>query len=320
MRIEVATPQIDSKKAKGDLLEDLSKELLKAQNYEVESEIRRTGVELDLLCKNKANGNKKIYVECKAYRDNRTIESGIIDKMMGIKEAKKYQEAWLITTCPLGKDAKGVVAGLMEDDKDVTLSFYTPEKLISALVDSKVIIDISVAENEVKKVINNKNLIGEITLLITKHGYFWAFNQKTGGKEVGVILVHASNAKIVDDSELLEEISKTDTTLENLNFHQISVLKDSPLEENKQKIRLNIDYYNKIIDTGVKYTHPNKRNLDIDDLFVYQDLQVLNKEEKISSSKLNSIDSDSIKLFIFGNEVSGKTTLAYKLQRVLVMI
>ena len=38
-----------SKKAKGDLLEELAKKLLTAQNFEVIEEIRIVGAELDLL-------------------------------------------------------------------------------------------------------------------------------------------------------------------------------------------------------------------------------------------------------------------------------
>ena len=76
IKIEVALPSSASTKEKGDLLEKLAAKLLAAQSYEVIEEIRLTAVELDLLCKHKISG-KKIYVECKAYRD-KTIDAGIL--------------------------------------------------------------------------------------------------------------------------------------------------------------------------------------------------------------------------------------------------
>lgn len=314
MRIEVATQQSESTKDRGDLLETLSEKLLKSQNYEVQKEIRNTGVELDLLCRSKVNKNKQIYVECKAYRDNRKIDSTIVDKMIGIKQRKNYDEAWLISTCPFGKEAKGIVNELIEDQSVNDLYFYTPEKLINALVDSKVIIGEDIAKHEINKTLKKPNLIGEPTLLITSFGDFWVFEYKNGGKKSSVIVSYASNGEIVDDSELLEELSRTDTSLKNLNFNKILQI-DNLQTKKDLKLEFNQLYLDRMLDTGVKYTHPNKSNLNLDDLFIYQDLQILNDEKKINSSKFNKIDSDKFRKFVFGDEVSGKTTLAYKLQR-----
>lgn len=45
-------------KDKGDLLEKLSKNMLEAQNYHVDEEVRKTGSELDLLCKHNVSKKK----------------------------------------------------------------------------------------------------------------------------------------------------------------------------------------------------------------------------------------------------------------------
>ncbi|MFH4351139.1 restriction endonuclease, partial [Acinetobacter baumannii] len=76
MNIEICTPNSATTKDKGDLLEKLSKNMLEAQNYHVDEEVRKTGSELDLLCKHNVS-KKKIYVECKAYRDKK-IDATII--------------------------------------------------------------------------------------------------------------------------------------------------------------------------------------------------------------------------------------------------
>ena len=109
MKIKVAINDVDPQKKKGDLLEKIAKELLITHNYEVETQLRNTGVELDLLCQNKANASKKIYVECKAYGEDNKIQSDVITSLHGIRGIKNYEEAWLISTSELGKDAKGLV-------------------------------------------------------------------------------------------------------------------------------------------------------------------------------------------------------------------
>src|SRR6266568_4887442 len=116
MKIEVSVNDDDPQKKKGDLLEKIAKELLETQNYQVETELRRTGVELDLLCKNKANPNKKIYVECKAYDKDNKIQAPIINQLCGTRQLKGYEEAWLVSTSEFGKDAKGLVDEIAEGE------------------------------------------------------------------------------------------------------------------------------------------------------------------------------------------------------------
>ena len=48
MTIAIAIRDGDSSKQRGDLLEDLAKKMLEIQNYEVETQVRNTGMELDL--------------------------------------------------------------------------------------------------------------------------------------------------------------------------------------------------------------------------------------------------------------------------------
>src|SRR5262245_19298895 len=102
MRIEVAMPIDAVTKEKGDLLEELAGEILKTQNYAVESQIRVTASELDLLCKHLVS-QKSLYVECKAHRDN--LGAGPLKQILGTIQFQSYDEGWLISTGPLGKDA-----------------------------------------------------------------------------------------------------------------------------------------------------------------------------------------------------------------------
>ncbi|PWR00007.1 restriction endonuclease, partial [Leucothrix pacifica] len=313
MKIEVAVPQKATTKVKGDLLENIAKKLLEAQNYEVEQEVRNTGVEVDLLCQSKTNNNKKISVECKAYRDKK-IDSGIIDKMLGVKSRKKYAEAWLITTSSLGKDAKGIMEELLEEG-NCDVHIFTPEKLMRALVDTNVIVSIDIPKS---KVLNNysENQIFDEVLLVTPKGYFWAFSTSKTGKAELVLLFDATNGQMIVQHELLYEVQMLDSSLTNLEFP--SEVGISSTNNSEEPCKFNHDYYLKTLDTGVKYTHPDKNIINVDDIFIYQDLQVLNEDKEINSSKIIVKNNEKHRLFIFGNELSGKTTLAYNIQRKVI--
>jgi hypothetical protein len=186
MKIEVALYQEASTKERGDLLEKLAAELLKAQNYEVIEEIGFTGVELDLLCKHKVSG-KEIYVECKAYRDKK-IDANILKNLLGTVIHKDYSEGWLISTAEFGKEAKGFEdeCKRKSSDKSSQLSFYTPEKVIESLISSNIIKNPPLEQAE--KIVDDKNLLGEWVLLITPLGRFWSVTILKGGLPHGVIV------------------------------------------------------------------------------------------------------------------------------------
>src|SRR5260221_9083188 len=202
MQIEVAVNNEDAQKKKGDLLEKIAKDLLESHNYQVETEIRRTGVELDLLCKNKANPSKKIYVECKAYGESSKIQADIIKQLTGTREINEYEEAWLVSTSEFGKDAKRLVEKITEGKNSRFFTFYTPEKLVEAFVNSNLIKDKKIAEQAILNVIKEENNLREFTLLITEYGSFWAVEYLSGGKPDGIIFAHAKNGEVVKEKPL----------------------------------------------------------------------------------------------------------------------
>lgn len=106
MKIEVATKPDAAPKEKGDLLEALASDLLRAQSFRVATQVGVTGCELDLLCEHMVSG-KTIYVECKAYRDG--LSANVLTNLLGTVTLKDYKEGWLISTGPLGKEARGLL-------------------------------------------------------------------------------------------------------------------------------------------------------------------------------------------------------------------
>ncbi len=63
-----------------------------------------------------------------------------------------------------------------------------------------------------------ENKIGNWTLLISDLGKFWALECLEGGYPTKLLIFYAKNGQIVSESNLLSNLSNTDTTLKDLNF------------------------------------------------------------------------------------------------------
>ena len=210
MKIEIACKKSDTAKQKGDLLELLSKKLLEAQHYEVIKEIRFTGVELDLLCEHKVSG-KKIYVECKAQKEN--IGAPILRQLLGTVQAYDYAEGWLISTADFGKEAKGFVEMWKEKPAETSskLSFYSPQLVIEALQSGSVITSPPITQAE--KFVGNTEFLGDWTLLITQYGIYWCVYTLEGGAPLGVLVYNAVNSRQIQDKSTLDNLSSLESTL-----------------------------------------------------------------------------------------------------------
>lgn len=229
MKIEICVPSSSTAKERGDLLEALSREMLEVQNFKVEVEVKKTGIELDLLCKHNV-ADRTIYVECKAYRDSK-IDAPIIRQLMGSIVLQGYSEGWLISTSELSKEAKGIEDELASKGLAGKLAIYTPRKIIDSLLASKII-----SEPPKAQLIQHfpEENMGEWTLLITPYGKFWAVSILQGGMPSNVVCYHAKSSNLVDDQILLDNIASTDSHLAKLDFSKIIFTKkekQSTLEE-----------------------------------------------------------------------------------------
>lgn len=228
MRIEVAVNRdVSSSTIKGNLLEDLSEKLLTAQSYDVESQIRLTATELDLLCTHRISG-KKVYVECKAYRDKK-IDANILKNLVGTLFLKGYDEAWIISTSEFGKDAKGLILEWKDNKNAPRVSFYTPEKVIDTLLRAKVI-----GYPPTQLIDNNlsSHQIGDWVLLITEYGDFWALTILSQGLPKYVSVFH-TNSNIQVDNATWRNIAQTDSSLANLEYKDIELYKEHKIIESK---------------------------------------------------------------------------------------
>ncbi len=226
-RIEVAVHSDDPNTEKGNLLENLAEDLLKTQNYTVTNQVKLTGTELDLLCEHQVN-RKTVYVECKAHRE--PISANVLTNLLGTLDIKDYQEGWLISTGPLGKEAKGLQHE-WEKKRDVEsqkLSIYTPERVIGALISAGKVKH--PPRDSAFKIIGSEDRVGDPMLLITKYGIFWTIACLEGGVPVGVLVCYAKTGNIVKEQALLRNLSQTDTSQNELDFEYLLNLSESRAE------------------------------------------------------------------------------------------
>lgn len=211
MKIEVAADPSAANKAKGDLLENFTEEFLHTQNYEVVTQLRVTAAELDLLCRHRVNA-RTVYVECKAHRE--TLSAEAPKTILGTLEFKGYDEAWLVSAGPLGKDAKGFLHEWEEKPQAQRqkLSFYTSDRICSAFSSARIITQ--VPDNSL---VDGQG-VGDWILLVTPYGRFWAAPILQSGVPAGVLTLDAKTGLRITDHELLRSIGKTDTSLATLDF------------------------------------------------------------------------------------------------------
>lgn len=209
-RIEVCVGENCSTTVKGRLLEDLTAEILIAQQYSVVNTIRVTGMEIDVLAKHNYSG-EEVIVECKAWDSN--LPADVITKLLGNVMLRSVSMGWLVTTGPLGKDAEGIRNEWEQKPSEVRrkLAFYTSERIIDLLVTNHIIVDSIIANKHVENEYTTSN---EHTLLITNLGRFWIIPivNATGGIATSVIAFDSSTGKRICDEQLISQLRQLKTT------------------------------------------------------------------------------------------------------------
>ena len=99
-KIEVCIKEDETTTVKGGILENLTAEVLKCQQYKVTQTVRVTGIEIDVLAQHKFTG-QNILVECKAW--DSALPADVITKLLGNGMLKGIKTCWLVTTGGLSK-------------------------------------------------------------------------------------------------------------------------------------------------------------------------------------------------------------------------
>ena len=215
MQIEVAITHTEPQLRRGELLEELAAELLIAQFYDVERNVRKTANELDLLCRHKGN-NRQIYVECKAHRS--PLKADVLTKLFGVVGMYGYAEGWLISTGPLTRDARGLQEewNNKPQAEREKLSIYTPERVIEALTRAGIVTH--PPQSSIHPNGDKETRLGDWTLMVTEFGRYWVQTILVSGVPEAVQVFSAEEGKPVNDLALLSRLSGTDSSLHYLDF------------------------------------------------------------------------------------------------------
>lgn len=202
--IEVCIKDTQTTTEKGSILEQLTANILRSQQYDVTTTIRKTGIEIDVLAKHKINGTKLI-AECKAWEN--PLPADAITKLLGNIELKQVNSGWLISTGPLSKDAKGIQddwENQMEGRRE-KLSFYTCDRIIHVLIDLKIVVDPLVLLEKIDK---NLSPGDNVILMLTDVAKYWLIPGFENNQNfvTAVLVFNAENGKQVSSVEQLERI------------------------------------------------------------------------------------------------------------------
>ncbi len=202
--IEVCIKENQTTTDKGRILEDLTREILKQQQYEVQQTIRVTGMEIDVWAKHKITG-QKIIVECKAW--DSPLPGEVISKLLGNVGLRNASAGWLITTGPLSKDAKGIVSEWEDESnqKRNLLAFYTKDRIIDLLVDSHIII----SPDTISKRIDDKFALNDnasLLLMPTRKAWVIPVQNHMEGISTIVAAFDAETGNRITNKDVLNEI------------------------------------------------------------------------------------------------------------------
>lgn len=202
--IEICISNNQTTTDKGRILEELTAEILRIQQYEVTKTLRVTGMEIDVLAKHKVS-NAQILVECKAW--DSTLPADVISKLIGNVYLRRASAGWLMTTGPLSKDAEGLRSEWesRDDFQREMLSFYTSDRIIQQLIDTRMIVNVDAIRKTTEFTLGE-----DAILMITSKCKYWlvpVLGENTDFITSIVVFDALTGVRLIN-SEKLEELKK----------------------------------------------------------------------------------------------------------------
>ncbi|HDL7804391.1 TPA: metallophosphoesterase [Yersinia enterocolitica] len=173
-----------------------------------------------------------------------------------------------------------------------------------------------------------RNLIREdYSIIITGHEHL-NDNFKIVGESNSCLMIEAmpfDDPNISENGFISLEIEESSVNINcyiwkdnmfelGVSYNKNEILKANSISNSNATV--NYDYYTSLLDIGVHYIHPDKDNIDLNDVFVYPNLKNLSEENKFDMKKVassNLISTDKSKILLVGDEYCGKTTLLRRL-------
>lgn len=216
--------------------------------------------------------------------------------------------------------------------KEVSGSLIFPEnKILSPDINSLNIIffhhPLSWFEANNQKAIRNK-IRNDFDIVITGHehisdGFHFRKDENNclfiesisfddpGMKENGFLVLN-----VKEDSVIEQFLWSGDCFKKSQELMRSEIELPKNLSANINGYELKTDFFNKVLDLGTGFSHAEKENLDLDDVFVYPNIKQLgsiDSELKNLSSKDITLDTGFSHLILIGEESIGKSTLIKKL-------
>jgi hypothetical protein len=213
LSIEVALSEDESTTAKGNRFEDFISSFLEGRGFDVEQRLRVTGMEIDLLAKERVSG-ERVYIECKAQKEN--LPASVISQAFGNASLRGYSRTWVITTSELSKDARGIRSEWEEKEPGERrkLAIFDGRSLLKELIDSKIIADPAVIRS------STGVSAQKAVLLVTDLGLLWAFAEidVDTGLTVRVLTFDAASQKSISDNRTLQALKGLGTSLQQFEW------------------------------------------------------------------------------------------------------
>lgn len=217
--VEICTDEKANSSEKGSVLENFVGRFLETQNQAVSEQVRVTGMEVDLLCRDQDTSEITL-VECKAYRNSLKADS--ISKLLGNVILRSASAGWLISTHDLTKDGKGIKHEWESKpaEEKRRLRIYEPKELVQRLIAAKLVVD----PKQISSTVQAPGKAEQAYLLITSHGEFWALpaSDSATGVTDTCELFHAGDGSRADSST--DWIQSTNTSLSDLNWVKSSTV------------------------------------------------------------------------------------------------
>lgn len=202
--IKYVIPQAWSKDQKGNFFEKEVSRLLTKMRFEIVERIRFTGMEIDVLAKNR-DTSQKAFVECKFLSE--PFSSGVITDLLGKALIRCADIAYLFSTSEPGGEARGLIEelGSKRPGNGPIFAFVGPESIGQMYLD---VLDILPIETRLDELNVSRKNIGSITLVVSPSQNFWAVEYLASGIPSKLFLVSLRDGEILDRNstrELLDE-------------------------------------------------------------------------------------------------------------------
>lgn len=130
--ILILVPSEWSQNDRGVFLESIAKRLLEKQRYRIVERVRYTGMEIDLVADH-LDTQQRAFVECKFVED--PLSANVLDLLIGKAVRRGVDIAYLFSTAPLGKEARGALDEIKKRDiLPVKVAYVGPEDIVDMFI------------------------------------------------------------------------------------------------------------------------------------------------------------------------------------------